>query len=78
MSKLTALARDLFKRDLKRMETGTYKVGKIDMYGEFNNKYQYTRYKRPMYFTARKNSHGTWDIRHTVKSSPVRGLHTYL
>ena len=75
MSKLTELARNLFKRDITRMTTGTYKIGRIDMYGEFNNKYQYTRYNRPQYFVAQQNSHGTWDIRRTVKASPIRGLH---
>lgn len=75
MKHLTQLAADLFRPGLNRMETSTYNIGRIDMYGEFNNKYQYTRYKRPMYFVARKNSHGTWDIRSTVKNSPVTGLH---
>ncbi len=50
-----------------RMHTSSFKVGQVRIYGEFNNKYQYTIRRKPLRHTAKRNRFGTWDITETVR-----------
>lgn len=50
-----------------RMHTSTFKIGRVRIYGEFSNKYQYTITRKPLQHTAKRNKFGTWDITETVR-----------